>query len=349
MRDIDELRELRDYDAGAPPLGDAARERVRARLLAVAVAEDEPARVVIRRRPVLRIALTGVVAAAVAGGVLVAGQTGGGGRPAGASPSLGNVAAQTVLHGAAVYARQHEQAVAPRDDQFIYTKEIRKQTDRDTGATKTYVDENWRSVDGSKPSWVMEVGKGRWVQPLKGGQTAWPREDWEALEALPTDPEKLILALVPGGVPDAGSDPLGKLGKVQWFLVEDALTGMLRSEPMLPEGLRPAIYEALAMAPGVKVVPDQKDAKGRTGVGITYATPGHEPGKSGLGEFVFDPETYEYLGYRLDGSMAATGDASGSDDSGTWIDSTVDVPGPSVDQFTYLDSWAIVDKAKQRP
>jgi hypothetical protein len=79
MRDIEELRELREYDAGAPPLDDATRRRVRLRLSTAMTAEAGPAPApAVRRRPALRAALTGVVAAAVVGGVVVAGQGGGG-------------------------------------------------------------------------------------------------------------------------------------------------------------------------------------------------------------------------------------------------------------------------------
>jgi hypothetical protein len=42
-------------------------------------------------------------------------------------------------------------------DQFVYTKEI-KETPVGGGRSKTYVDESWSSVDGSKKSCVSELG-----------------------------------------------------------------------------------------------------------------------------------------------------------------------------------------------
>ncbi|GAA3812069.1 CU044_5270 family protein [Streptomyces phyllanthi] len=334
MRDIDELRELRDFTAGTPPLDDETRRRARARLFA---AMAEPAPVVRpRRRPVLRIALTGAVAASVAAGVLVAVRDDGGtGRtatlPATSSPALRNVSAQTVLNGAAAYERKHEQTVSPQDDQFIYTREIIKETDQKTGATKSYVDENWRSVDDSQSSWVMELGKGWWSPPLEEDQHLWPPQDWDTLEKLPTDPEKLILRLVYG--PDDKNHSLDEITETQWAGdIHRSLTALLKLVPVMPEGLRPAAYEALGMVPGVKVVPNQKDAKGRTGVAITYNDPRLPEGAKGFGgRFIFAPDTYRFLGFR---DERDSGDGKNR---------------KTYTQLSYLDTWAIVDKARQRP
>lgn len=337
MHDTDDLRELRDFDPGAPPLDDATRHRVRARLLS---AMDRPVPVVRPRRPVLRIALTGALAAAVAAGVLVAvrddGTTGGRERtahpPATSTPAMRNVSAQTVLNGAAAYEREHGRSVTPRDDQFIYTKEIIKETNRKTGETMRHVDENWRSVDGSKPSWIMEIGKGWWSPPLKSDESSWPPQDWGTLRRLPTDPKKLILAIqrdwAPGPRP---ADSLDDLTDDQWWQIHFSLAGLLKLVPVMPEGLRPAAYEALGMVPGVKAVPNQKDAKGRTGVAITYDDPHLPKGARSDSYFIFDPETYAFLGFR---DVRTSGD------------------GPDMKTYTqlsYLDSWAVVDKVKQRP
>lgn len=333
MRDIEDLRELSEYDTGAPPLDAAARARMRARLLVAAAAEGERTRAAGHRSPVLRVAATGVLVAALLGSVLLAGQLGSGDRTASGTPVMRNAAAQTVLHGAARYARQHEQRADPRDDQFVYSKEIVKETDRRTGATTTYTDENWRSVDDSKPSWVMEVGKGWWAPPEKPGETVWPPEDWTSLRELPTDPEQLILELAaPGGVPRTKADPLRMLTDEQWSQVHFALAGLLKLVPVMPEGLRPAAYEALGMVPGVTLVPHQKDAKGRTGVAVTYDDPTLPDGGTGFGGYlIFDPKTYAFLGFR---DQRSTGEGARKKE---------------FVQLSYLDSWAIVDRAKQRP
>ncbi|BBC37178.1 hypothetical protein SGFS_084720 [Streptomyces graminofaciens] len=342
MRDIDESRDLRDlaaFDAGVPPLDDETRRRGRARLLATINATEAKHTArgpvpLMRRRPVLRVALTGALAAAVAAGVLVAVQDDGGtGKtakpPASGNPSMENVSARTVLNGAAAYARKHEQAAAPRDDQFLYTKEIIKETNQKTGTTKSYVDENWRSVDGSQRSWIMEIGHGWWSPPLKKNESVWPPQDWGTLEKLPTDPEKLILSLLHKSGPDDKNDSLDDITEQEWSDIHFSLAGLLKLVPVMPEGLRPAAYEALGMVPGVKAVPNQKDAKGRTGVAITYDDP---TGMMGFGSyFIFNPATYEFLGFR---DERTSGDGANM---------------KTYTQLSYLDSWAIVDKVKQRP
>lgn len=354
MRDTEELRALREYDAGAPPLDAATRRRVWVRLYAAMTAEaagNPPAPAVRRSRPVLRIALTATVAAAVAGGVLVAGQVNGsGGRTAasraGNSPVLLNVSAQTVLDGAATYARQHEKAPVPRDDQFVYTKEIIKATNRATGSTTTYTDEDWRSVDGSQRSWIMEYGKGWWSEPAHPGETEWPPQDWGSLKKLPTNPEQLIRYLVPGaGTATPTSTPtstptptptptrasLSGITDEQWSMLHFQLAGLLKLVPVMPDGLRPAAYEALAMIPGVKAVPDQQDAEGRTGIAITYDDPTGPSTDPGYGAyFVFDPKTYEYLGFR---------DHRTADDP----------KHTEFTDFSYLSTWSVVDHPKQHP
>ncbi|MFG2548717.1 CU044_5270 family protein [Streptomyces sp. NPDC048581] len=335
MRDIDELRELRDFDPGAPPLDHATRQRARNRLLA---AMDRPAPAVRQRRPVLRIALTGALTAAVAAGVLVAVRDdGGAGRvrtanpPATSAPDMRNVSAQTVLNGAAAYERRHGRTVTPRDDQFIYTKEIIEETNQKTGEKKSYVDENWRSVDGSKPSWIMEIGKGWWSPPLKKGESVWPPQDWGTLRKLPTDPKKLILEINGAWGMGGKTDSLEEITDEEWSQIHFSLAGLLKLVPVMPEGLRPAAYEALGMVPGVKTVPNQQDAKGRTGVAITYDDP-TSPGGGGFGGyFIFDPRTYEFLGFR---DERTSGDGAAM---------------KSYTQLSYLDSWAVVDKVKQRP
>ncbi|MBZ3903182.1 CU044_5270 family protein [Streptomyces griseiscabiei] len=354
MRDIDdprvsrELRDLADYDAGAPPLDEETRRRGRARLLATITAPDTDRprgpglrlTAPVHRRPVLRIALSGVVAAAVTAGVLVAvrhdrddGPGGTAKPPVTDLPPMRNVSARTVLNGAAAYARQHEKQVSPRDDQFMYTKEIIKETERKSGRTKTYVAENWHSVDGSKRSWVMELGKGWWAPPLAANESVWPPQEWSELRKLPTDPERLILAIERKSSGRQGENTsLADISDEEWTRIHFSLAGLLKLVPVMPEGLRPAAYEALGMVPGVKAVPNQKDAKGRVGVAITYQAPNLPGGTFSYGGFfIFDPVTCAFLGFR---DVRSSGDGK---DMKTYT------------QLSYLDSWAIVDRAKQYP
>lgn len=334
---MNELDELRDWEAGAPPLDDDTRHRARVRLFAAMNEQDAPPRPSWHRRPVLRIAVAGAVAAAVTGTVLVAVDSGDQGEPranppASSAPSMRNVSARAVLNGAAAYERAHQKTVAPHDDQFIYTKEIIKETEEKTGAVTRHVDENWRSVDGSKRSWIMEIGKGWWSEPLKENEGMWPPQDWGTLKKLPRDPEKLILSLLHKTGPNDRNDSLDEITDQEWSDIHFSLAGLLKLVPVMPEGLRPAAYEALGMVPGVKAVPGQKDAKGRTGVAITYDDPTQPEGSSGFGGFfIFDPKTYRFLGFR---DTRSSGDGKAMK---TYV------------QLSYLESWAITDRAKQRP
>ncbi|WP_327180649.1 CU044_5270 family protein [Streptomyces sp. NBC_01334] len=325
----DELELLRDWDADAAPLTESARARARHRLLNTMARAQRHPDAAPGRRHVLRIAAAGAVALAVTGTAVLITE---GGADEGdradrtdrvsgtATPRMSNVSAVTVLNGAAVYTGRHERTVAPRDDQFIYSKRIIKETERKTGAVKTYEDVNWDSVDGSKRSLTMELGRVIWEEPMKKGESVWPPREWSKLKKLPTDPRQLIPRIGLG----TSSMPISEFTAQEWF---DAyfMLGELLKWPVLPQGLRPAAYKALALVPGVKAIPGVKDSAGRTGVGISYPESPFAKGKY----LIFDPESYEFLGFR-DERTSASGDK-------TYI------------QVSHVVDWAIVDQLRQRP
>ncbi|MFC8259707.1 CU044_5270 family protein [Streptomyces sp. NPDC057291] len=305
----------KERDADASPLTDEAHLRSRT-----------------RRRPVLRMALAAAAAVAVAAtgvSVLDDGAPGTVASPAVDSPRMQPVNAASVLNAAAVREREHEKAVAPRGDQFIYTKETVKETERRSGTTKSYVDENWRSVNGSQRSWVMEIGKGWWAPPKKRHEKVWPPADWDSLAKLPTDPEKLILAVrTPDGPPKTQPKSVAEIKKKEWPAIHFALAGLLYRTPVMPEGLRPAAFEALAKIPGITATPGVKDAKGRAGIAVSYKDDSQEWTWSTV--FIFAKDTHEFLGFK----STRTSDSGG---------------GKTYDQLSSLDSYAVVDKVKQRP
>ncbi|WUV70850.1 CU044_5270 family protein [Streptomyces sp. NBC_01478] len=306
------LEPLREWDADTTPLTDAARARARFRLYETMNAPAAP--VAVGRRPLLRIAVAGVATAAVVTTVLVANDS---------SPRTQPVSATTVLHGAAIEERRLEKSIAPRDDQFIYTKEIIKETPTKGGRTRTYVDESWNSVDGSKKSYVSELGRKQWVPVFRPGQGTWPPTKWTELKELPTDPRKLVIALRDmGGKPDY-SQPMKP---ADWPMTQVFVSGLLRA-PVLPKGLRSAAYEALAAVPGIKVLPHQKDADGREGIGIQFVGGPETPWAHGGPILVFDAKTYRYLGMR-DRRTAG---------------------GTTYDQWSYIAVSAVVDRVMQRP
>jgi hypothetical protein len=315
----DELELLRDWDADAPPLTEPARAQARHRLLnTITRTERHPDGGPSRRRA-LRLATAGVVAMAITGtAVLITTEGEGPDRAGTNAPQMRNAAAVTVLNRAAAYADHQETPVAPRDDQFIYSKRIIKETDRKTGKVKTFVDVNWDSVDGSKRSLTMERGNVIWEEPMQQGESVWPPREWSKLKKLPTDPEKLVPAII-----SARDRSIDDLSGFDWFRAYFQLGELLKS-PVLPPGMRPAAYEALALVRGVKAIAGVKDSAGRTGVGIAYTGQGAQKGSY----LIFDAESYEFLGFRSEGSTAS---------------------GRTYIQLSHTVEWAIVDRLRQRP
>ncbi|MEV5801895.1 CU044_5270 family protein [Streptomyces collinus] len=283
-------------------------------------------------RPVVRAVLaTAVVAAVVGGAVVVVGAIREE-RPAAApgpvSPRLRPVSAATVLKAAAATERRHEKRLAPRDDQFIYTKEVVRETETTTGRTRTFVDENWRSVDGSQRGWTMEVGKGWWSQPLKPNESIWPPARWQELKKLPTDPAGLVLTVrkqLTGGRPA----PIADIRAQDWPTIEFGLVGLLHRTPVMPPGLRAAAFEALGMVPGVTATAGVTDTEGRAGIAIAYQDPFHQLPTSDV--LIFADNTYDFLGY----ADTRTSDSGGK--------------RKTYKRTFTLESHAIVDKVKQRP
>ncbi|SDK06496.1 CU044_5270 family protein [Streptomyces indicus] len=316
----DELDRLREWEE--PALDDDTRHRARLRLFAAMNEEPRAARP-LGRRTVLRIAATGVVTAAVATTLLVSvdGGSGGGQQaepPASSSPNVANVAVAEVLHGAADWERRHgKRPAVPRDDQFVYSKRIINETETRTGKVRSYTDEMWSSVDGSRRSLSMELGKEMW----EGGDggSVWPPRKWDELEKLPTDPEKLVSALISAG---SSERPVSSYDDGErahaYFMV-----GELLKWPLLPEGLRAAAYEGLALVPGVETVEGVEDSAGRSGVGIAF--PERFKGRF----LIFDAKTYEFLGFR--------DERISRDGTKTYI------------QLSHTVEWGVVDKVRQLP
>ncbi|MFC7829056.1 CU044_5270 family protein [Streptomyces sp. NPDC057375] len=320
----DELELLKEWDADAAPFTGPARARARHRLLDAMAHTDRRTGTGPSRRRALRLAAAAVVATAVTGTAVLVGKDG---SDEDGAPGTGTlrveIAAATVLNGAATWEREQEkEPVAPRDDQFIYSKRIIKETEQKTGRVKTYTDEMWDSVDVSKPSLTMELGREMWEQPAEKGGGVWPPRRWSELKKLPQEPDQLVMAIVSlGSRPDGRSiSDLGELERFEAYW----LLGELLKNPLLPQGLRPAAYEALALVPGVKTIPGVRDSAGRTGVGIAHTGRGSYKSKY----LIFDPVSYEFLGFR---------------------DERTSTNGKKYAQLSHVVDWGIVDRVKQRP
>ncbi|SED96766.1 CU044_5270 family protein [Streptomyces sp. Ag109_O5-10] len=292
------------------------------------------------RRPARRVLVIGVpaTAATLAGAFAFTALTNsGGGDPAAATPppvaapvvrvEPGSTAqlASTVEHiAAAATARTMPE---PGPGQYVYVKsEVSYLTvsHTDTDDSKAWVQplhirEVWKSPDG-KHGWLDEPG-----YQAKGGTTidsavenSLTAPSYDYLKTLPTDPDALLKKIYKetrgqGNSPDQ-----------QAF----STVGDLLDEQLAPAKLNAALYRAAGRIPGVVVVKHAKDAAGREGIALA-----HVDQKTGeRTEWIFDPETYAYLGSRAVQVEQADGVEPGT-----------------VTESTAVLERAVVDAQKQRP
>ncbi|WP_233617948.1 CU044_5270 family protein [Actinomadura sp. WAC 06369] len=115
------------------------------------------------------------------------------------------------------------------------------------------------------------------------GRAEWLRTDYAYLSKLPTEAEGMYAHLYTG---------LGT-GREADAQAWQNLGGML-TEAYMPAAQRAALFRAAAAIPGVTTVGKAVDAAGRTGVAVALDVPG-----TGIRtEYIFDPDTYDYLGER---------------------------------------------------
>ncbi|GGX37289.1 CU044_5270 family protein [Streptomyces chryseus] len=276
---MDDLTRVRQMETGTPPLTHEARSAARVRLRSAISAEKRPRRcAALSRRLVLRVAVAATVAA-VAGTAVV---TTRGGEDASRMTTL---SAAQVLHRAADRSRSDSAGLpVPRDDQYFYTRTFITQKPLEGGRTKTWTDESWLSVDGSKPSKRQQHGKIHNDPPRSKHERLWPPTVYSDLKKLPTDPEKLLDLFRHGFKSTPENDASAFLQACQ----------LMKGPQVMPPGLQAAAFEALAKIPGVRLDHNQVDVLGRPGIAISHPKAAFT--------FVFDRETYDYLGLRTKGS-----------------------------------------------
>jgi hypothetical protein len=263
--------------------------------------------------------LTGAVAAAVVGAVLVVGLRD---VPRPARPEV-VPAAVTQLLDRAARAAERTPELNPRPDQFILYKSLAMYTmgGYDSAGKETrylYRTDRrlWSSVDGKHdgavwwkylaprpyPGWPMpaqalsDVGKVQFLPALacqSAGGPDWARHDYPHLTSLPTDANGMLDAIRRSTGQPSPTD----------LEVWRAVGGML-AESYLPPAQRAAVFRAAKLIPGVTVVQGARDAADRTGVAIARID--DEAGVRA--EIIFDPKTYLYLGERefvVDAAKAA--------------------------------------------
>lgn len=283
---MDELTRVREWGADSDGPSDPARAAARTRLRA---AMDEESRSLVSRsrelsrRLVFRATLAGMTAAAVGVAVVVARGDEDEGE---GTPRLSTVSATEVLRRAARRSRtQGGDLPPPRNDQYFYTKTYISRTPVKGGRTRTWTDESWMSVDGSRPSLREEYGKIHNDPPLGEHEVRWPPTVYSKLQKMPTDPDKLLDALRMGQKGSPKSD--------MHAFFEGCM--LMMGPRVMPPGLQAAAFEALSKLPRIRLDYDGVDVAGRSAVGVSYPEVDWT--------FLFDRRTYDYLGLRTKGSV----------------------------------------------
>ncbi|RKN41770.1 CU044_5270 family protein [Streptomyces hoynatensis] len=295
------------------------------------------------------------VAAALAGGALVVLPQTGGGSSGGESAATGDVTVGEAVDRI-VYAALHEEVAAPGPGQYVYVH-TRVETETFPLASVEEPDVYHRNEEGpyERELWLSPDGTDGWVEDphfLGGHRTVyapegveqelygpgmftdgqfWPDDaeyepakaltpTYEFLASLPTDPQELLdLVYAAPGVADREDGE----GRDYAALLT---IGSLIEEALLPPELAAAIYQAAAEIPGVELETGVADAAGRAGIALAW-----DDGEFRT-EWIFDGDTYTYLGQRITQLTAGRGVEAGT----VLRDSAV------------LDR-AVVDRPQERP
>lgn len=305
MNDLDLLR---DFAPEAPLCSITELSAARERVLAVtqgrhafrpAAAERRWAK---RHGPARRIVVGGVAVAAAVGitaGVLVVEGT----APAPVTVRT-TLTAREVLARAATAALR-ETTVVPREDQFVYTKDL---------SPGGVVQLSWLSVDGTRDGLTESPMNGKLQKSVQlgclNGSRTFRTPGYNGkpyrrghdpikkrvpndgpLMTLPCTPERAFFPDMPTTAAAMGPyllrtksihrDNLNDLAKTVGFILND--------DYILP-AQRAALYRYLATTPGLSVQRHVRDVSGRPGIGVVWSYGG---GKS---MNIFDPRTFAYLG-----------------------------------------------------
>ncbi|WSQ03527.1 CU044_5270 family protein [Streptomyces sp. NBC_01232] len=147
--------------------------------------------------------------------------------------------------------------------------------------------EHWHSVDGSAGTTTRTVRGSETLPP--DGRPTLNGPTYRFLETLPTDPDALLHLIYEDTQMQQSPGSGSTTGPDQQAFV--AIGDLLRRF-QAPPGLSAALYRAAARIPGVVLVPDSKDAVGRTGVAVTRV---HDNERT---EWIFDKQTMRLLGER---------------------------------------------------
>ncbi|WP_405903052.1 CU044_5270 family protein [Streptomyces sp. NBC_00656] len=215
-----------------------------------------------------------------------------------------------VLNAAALNAAKGSDK-EPRPDQWVYTESVV------CGKSCRHAP-SWVRYDGGKRAMKTPTGDpdAIWVitqVPKPGKVGSNPRETREVLSRLPTDPRKLLERVSADPFFADGPEPLtvalpsnveGKVHDVQRGTPPAVTPGarfvrivnVLEKASNIPPRVNAALYRALALIPGTKLVSTpMRDAAGRSGVTLSFDF------RDGAGarQYLFlAPRTYAYHGSR---------------------------------------------------
>lgn len=302
---MDDLSFLRDLADTPPPPTEKSRLAARNRLLKAAAEEGgSPGLLsVLFRRTVFRVAVATSVAAGV--GIAVVTSTGGG---AARSPQL-SLSAAEVLNKAASRALAGGPGSVPEGDQYLYTKTYTAHTPLNGGKARTWTDESWMSVDGSKPSRREELGKVHNDPPLKKDESLSFPNAYSELLKWPTDPDELFRRFGGGDNSRIFDARMGDShavlvppGSKRYKLESDMdvynQASYFMKGRVVPPALKAATFKVLAKLPEVRIDPHGVDALGRHGIAVSFP---HV-----ASSFVFDARTFDYLGLSATGYETKT-------------------------------------------
>ncbi|MCP2341041.1 CU044_5270 family protein [Actinomadura rupiterrae] len=292
---MDELATLSEMRSEVPD--DVRYPAARQALLAEIAGRPSKARSRKVRRPVL---LSGLLAGAVAASAVVAATTLGSGNSrhappaASASPSVRLVAVTSPMTLAFNAAALAKGSPTPQPTQWVYTRMMTTTShDKPSGAQVQdpgthQVKEKWDRVDFLKFA-SFEHGKLVFVNGMPSQIGGWPAElDYKYLQALPTDPDKLLAAIRHNLA--TVNTPLEGDGEAQVF---EAVLALMENYPVLPSKLNAALYGALARTKSVRLG-HVTDLAGRKVLSL-YRT----DAKSGIRTAILiNPSTYTYAGQR---------------------------------------------------
>ncbi|MBN1173727.1 MAG: CU044_5270 family protein [Micromonosporaceae bacterium] len=288
---------LDDLGSVLDPPTEHAPAEVRQRVLA-GLTTDRSRRITWSIQPVWRVAAVGGLASLVLAGLVVISAV----RIGDHGPAATAEAAE-ILHAAADAARQAP-AGAPRSDQFVFIEsEVWYPAAGERSGSGLM--RSWRSVDGTRDGLVWtEIpnpdGRNQTAIPgcqngrapvwgeqgtLREDQTRACQPDPAYLPDLPTTARDMLSYLETAAAEGQDADSRAFAG-----------AGRLLITHYLTADTRAAVYEAVALIPGVTAVRDVSDAMGRSGVAVV------REGQGVRYDMLFDPSTHQFLGWQLGAS-----------------------------------------------